>query len=65
MDIFDWFQIIAAVFAGNCLTVWFFYFFWCAHQNQKRGLDPYDVPIPAILGGLVGPLFSAAVVYFM
>lgn len=65
MDVLNWYQTAAAVFAGNILTAMFGYFFWAARQREKQGLDPMRLPIGVCLCGVIPPLVLMGGAYLL
>ena len=65
MDVWEYVKVIGAVFTGNLLTIGTMYFYWCAHEREKKGLNPYDVGIGPILVGAIGPLVTIGAVWMM
>ena len=57
------FGVIAGVFAGNALSVWFFYAIFWGEAQRKRGLDESQFPGWFAIAATVPPLLTAWLAY--
>lgn len=57
------FGTIAAVFAGNALSVWFFYALFFAEAQRKKGVPEDRLPGWVYIGGSVPPFLCAWFAY--
>jgi hypothetical protein len=65
LDILYFYQIVAAVIAGNTLTAWFIHSLWRVTKVEKTGLDASHAPWGALIGCAAPPLIAAAALYFV
>ena len=63
VDIFEWYQVVGAVIAGNILTGCFVYYLWYMTNREKRGMDTKNIPLGVALCGALPPLLVAAGLY--
>lgn len=57
------FGVIAGVFAGNALSVWFFYSIFWGEAQRKHGIPEDRLPSWFYFGGSVPPLLCAWFAY--
>lgn len=57
------FGVIAAVFAGNVISVWFFYAVFWGEAQKRKGIEEHNLPGWFFLGGSVPPIFCAWLAY--
>lgn len=65
VDILFFYQIVAAVIAGNTLTAWFIHSIWRVTKVEKMGLDASHAPWGALIGCAVPLIVAVGAVYFV
>ena len=65
MDVFYFYQIMAAVFCGNVLTGFFAYFWYASIQREKQGLDPFRLPFLVCLSGAIPPMIAIGAILLL
>lgn len=57
------FGVVAGVFLGNALSIWFFYSIFWGEAQKKRGIEERNLPGWVFIGGSVPPLLVAFFAY--